>query len=95
VLGIGDTTVVVQGVLHLHSHKPTILHRDLKSPNMLVERHWRVKVTDFNLSRMVQTSSAGSSITSLLANNPRWLAPEVYCLPIRVLCPYQQSHMLT
>ncbi|KAL0041949.1 hypothetical protein WJX79_010123 [Trebouxia sp. C0005] len=66
-----------KGVLHLHSHKPTILHRDLKSPNMLVERHWRVKVTDFNLSRMVQTSSAGSSITSLLANNPRWLAPEV------------------
>ncbi|DBA83679.1 TPA: hypothetical protein ACH3X1_006228 [Trebouxia sp. C0004] len=66
-----------KGVLHLHSHKPTILHRDLKSPNMLVERHWRVKVTDFNLSRMVQTSSTGSSITSLLANNPRWLAPEV------------------
>ena len=44
---------------------------------MLVERHWRVKVTDFNLSRMVQTSSPGSSIASLLANNPRWLAPEV------------------
>lgn len=67
----------MQGVLHLHSHKPSILHRDLKSPNMLVERHWRVKVTDFNLSRMVQTSSPGSSIASLLANNPRWLAPEV------------------
>lgn len=64
-------------MLHLHSHKPPILHRDLKSPNMLVERHWRVKVTDFNLSRMVQTSSPGSSMASLLANNPRWLAPEV------------------
>ena len=67
----------LQGVLHLHSHKPTILHRDLKSPNMLVERHWRVKVTDFNLSRMVQTPGTASSIHSLLANNPRWLAPEV------------------
>ena len=44
---------------------------------MLVERHWRVKVTDFNLSRMVQTTSSGSSVTSLLADNPRWLAPEV------------------
>ena len=52
-------------------------HPDLKSPNMLVERHWRVKVTDFNLSRMVQTASSGSSVNSLLANNPRWLAPEV------------------
>ena len=44
---------------------------------MLVERHWRVKVTDFNLSRMVHTGEQNASVTSLLANNPRWLAPEV------------------
>ncbi len=67
----------MQGVLQLHSHKPPILHRDLKSPNMLVDRHWRVKVTDFNLSRMVKTGSTNASVTSMLANNPRWLAPEV------------------
>ncbi len=66
-----------QGVLQLHSHKPPILHRDLKSPNMLVDRHWRVKVTDFNLSRMVKSGSSNASVTSMLANNPRWLAPEV------------------
>jgi len=64
-------------VLQLHSHKPPILHRDLKSPNMLVDRHWRVKVTDFNLSRMVKSGSSNASVTSMLANNPRWLAPEV------------------
>ena len=69
--------MVSQGVLQLHSHKPPILHRDLKSPNMLVDRHWRVKVTDFNLSRMVKAGSTNASVTSLLANNPRWLAPEV------------------
>ena len=69
--------VALQGVLQLHSHKPPILHRDLKSPNMLVDRHWRVKVTDFNLSRMVKSGSNNASVTSLLANNPRWLAPEV------------------
>lgn len=44
---------------------------------MLVERHWRVKITDFNLSRMVHTGEQNASVTSLLANNPRWLAPEV------------------
>lgn len=71
---------LMQGVLQLHSHKPPILHRDLKSPNMLVDRHWRVKVTDFNLSRMVKTGSNNASVTSLLANNPRWLAPEVRAL---------------
>ncbi|DBB05340.1 TPA: hypothetical protein ACH3X3_010560 [Trebouxia sp. C0006] len=68
-----------KGVLQLHSHKPPILHRDLKSPNMLVDRHWRVKVTDFNLSRMVKSGSSNASVTSMLANNPRWLAPEVVC----------------
>ena len=33
-----------KGMLYLHSHKPAIIHRDLKSPNLLVDKHWRVKV---------------------------------------------------
>ena len=65
---------------------------------MLVERHWRVKVTDFNLSRMVQTTSPGSSIASLQANNPRWLAPEVGLSPLDLdtlqqpMLPLKASH---
>lgn len=74
---LGMALDAAKGMLQLHSHKPPILHRDLKSPNMLVERHWRVKITDFNLSRMVHTGEQNASVTSLLANNPRWLAPEV------------------
>lgn len=34
--------LVVQGMLCLHSQH--ILHRDLKSPNLLVDAGWRVKV---------------------------------------------------
>ena len=64
-------------MLHLHSHRPPILHRDLKSPNVLVDRDWRAKITDFNLSCMMKCEASGSSVDSLLANNPRWLAPEV------------------
>ncbi len=30
-------------MLHLHSHRPMIIHRDFKSPNLLVDKHWRVK----------------------------------------------------
>ncbi|KAK9812332.1 hypothetical protein WJX73_003007 [Symbiochloris irregularis] len=62
-----------KGVYQLHRHKPKIIHADLKSPNLVVDANWRVKVTDFNLSRVV-----GEHIysTVLVANNPRWQAPE-------------------
>ncbi|BDA45524.1 probable serine/threonine-protein kinase CTR1 at C-terminar half [Coccomyxa sp. Obi] len=62
-----------KGMLQLHTRQ--IIHRDLKSPNLLVDKHWRVKVCDFNLSR-VETSAQDKS-SSISANNPRWLAPEV------------------
>lgn len=31
----------------LHSSVPTIVHRDLKSPNLLVDKNWTVKVLHF------------------------------------------------
>jgi serine/threonine protein kinase len=33
-----------RGCLYLHTCSPPIIHRDLKSPNLLVDEHWRVKV---------------------------------------------------
>jgi serine/threonine protein kinase len=36
-----------KGMLCLHAHSPPILHRDLKSPNLLVDAAWRVKVGSF------------------------------------------------
>ena len=38
-----------KGMLHLHLCDPPIIHRDLKSPNLLVDKHWRVKVRCFGL----------------------------------------------
>ncbi len=64
-------------MLQLHNHNPSILHRDLKSPNLLVDKHWRVKVTDFNLSSMLHSEADTYGVLSSVANNPRWLAPEV------------------
>lgn len=34
---------VVKGMCYLHGCKPPIVHRDLKSPNLLVDRNWSVK----------------------------------------------------
>ena len=63
-----------KGMLYLHNHAPPIVHRDLKSPNLLVDKHWRLKVSDFNLSKLVGDETV---MSSMAATNPRWLAPEI------------------
>lgn len=39
------------GVAVLHNHEPCIVHLDLKSPNLLVDKHWSCKVCDFGLGQ--------------------------------------------
>ncbi|XP_015884450.3 probable serine/threonine-protein kinase SIS8 [Ziziphus jujuba] len=65
---------VAKGMNYLHTSHPTIVHRDLKSPNLLVDRNWVVKVCDFGLSRMKHHTFLSSKST---AGTPEWMAPEV------------------
>jgi serine/threonine protein kinase len=48
--------------------------QDLKSPNILVDERWRVKITDFGLSRARQQTFVSSSAQG---GTPEWMAPEV------------------
>eukprot|EP00803_Ostreobium_quekettii_P004804 evm.model.scf_1329.5 EVM.evm.TU.scf_1329.5 scf_1329:31213-38564(-) len=64
---------VAKGMCYLHSFKPPIIHRDLKSPNLLVDKDWTVKVCDFGLSKVRANTLAPWS----RAGTPEWMAPEV------------------
>ncbi|KAG9133842.1 hypothetical protein Leryth_023155 [Lithospermum erythrorhizon] len=65
---------VARGMNCLHTSTPTIVHRDLKSPNLLVDKNWNVKVCDFGLSRLKHNTFLSSKST---AGTPEWMAPEV------------------
>ncbi|XP_044471861.1 serine/threonine-protein kinase EDR1 isoform X3 [Mangifera indica] len=65
---------VAKGMNCLHTSHPTIVHRDLKSPNLLVDKNWVVKVCDFGLSRKKHHTFLSSKST---AGTPEWMAPEV------------------
>ncbi|KAL4565543.1 hypothetical protein LXL04_029642 [Taraxacum kok-saghyz] len=65
---------VARGMNYLHHRNPPIIHRDLKSSNLLVDKKWSVKVGDFGLSKLKHA-------TFLTARSgrgtPQWMAPEV------------------
>ncbi|XP_057478371.1 probable serine/threonine-protein kinase SIS8 [Actinidia eriantha] len=65
---------VARGMNYLHTSHPTIVHRDLKTPNLLVDKNWVVKVSDFGLSRMQHHTFLSSKS---IAGTPEWMAPEV------------------
>ncbi|KAF0689707.1 Aste57867_18868 [Aphanomyces stellatus] len=65
---------VAQALVYLHSLSPKVIHRDLKSKNVLLDEHCTAKLSDFGISRLRQleeTMTAGVG-TAL------WAAPEVF-----------------
>ncbi|KAJ1376147.1 Serine-threonine/tyrosine-protein kinase, catalytic domain [Sesbania bispinosa] len=65
---------VARGMNYLHHRNPPIVHRDLKSSNLLVDKNWTVKVGDFGLSRL---KDATLLTTKSGRGTPQWMAPEV------------------
>ncbi|KUF95835.1 hypothetical protein AM588_10005579 [Phytophthora nicotianae] len=63
---------VCHALTYLHSLMPSVIHRDLKSRNVLLSRRMDAKLTDFGISRerldVTMTAGVGTSL---------WMAPEV------------------
>uniref|UniRef100_A0A8C8H466 mitogen-activated protein kinase kinase kinase n=1 Tax=Oncorhynchus tshawytscha TaxID=74940 RepID=A0A8C8H466_ONCTS len=62
---------IAGGMNYLHLHK--IIHRDLKSPNMLITYDDAVKISDFGTSKEMSDKSTKMSFAGTVA----WMAPEV------------------
>ncbi|OWZ40976.1 TKL protein kinase [Cryptococcus neoformans c45] len=66
---------VARGLEYLHTRKPSIIHRDCKSSNILINRSGVAKVGDFGLARV--KNSTRSMIRSLVGT-VNWQAPELW-----------------
>jgi len=63
---------ISEGLVYLHSFNPKIIHRDLKSANILLNADLQAKITDFGVSRKLDIETMTADIGTF-----RWMAPEV------------------
>eukprot|EP00899_Mesostigma_viride_P012543 jgi/Mesvir1/2128/Mv16654-RA.2 len=66
---------VCLGMMSLHCRRPAMMHRDLKSTNLLVDGQWNTKLADFGISRILEDSLL--PMTQAIGS-PGWMAPELF-----------------
>lgn len=69
------TYEVVAGLLYLHSNG--IMHRDIKSDNILVNDKGEIKLGDFGFATNLLSTSGALSSRKTLVGTPYWMAPEI------------------
>eukprot|EP01091_Cochliopodium_minus_P011796 TRINITY_DN3438_c0_g2_i1.p1 TRINITY_DN3438_c0_g2~~TRINITY_DN3438_c0_g2_i1.p1 ORF type:complete len:979 (-),score=241.97 TRINITY_DN3438_c0_g2_i1:95-2662(-) len=63
---------ISRGMIYLHKCKPIIIHRDLKTDNLLVDDNWHIKIADFGLSKLKERTYAVTT-----CGTTGYVAPEI------------------
>ncbi|XP_013589968.1 PREDICTED: probable LRR receptor-like serine/threonine-protein kinase At1g51820 isoform X2 [Brassica oleracea var. oleracea] len=67
-----------QGLEYLHNGcKPPMVHRDVKTTNILLNEHFEAKLADFGLSRSFPIEGE-THVSTVVAGTPGYLDPEYY-----------------
>ncbi|KIK59499.1 hypothetical protein GYMLUDRAFT_169523 [Collybiopsis luxurians FD-317 M1] len=66
---------IARGLEYLHLRKPSVIHRDCKSSNILITNKGVAKIADFGLAKVKQSTR---SMVRSLVGTVNWQAPELW-----------------
>ena len=74
----------LDGLAHLHAtSEPRVLHRDVKSSNVLLDTNMDAKIADFGLARVM---ARAHETVSMVAGSYGYIAPGQHQLPLHFAC---------